>query len=306
MSTPISTPVAYRFGLIWIGLVFLALTGCEKRSDTVPYAAVEQPFGLKAFYSSSDASAPAVAEQAMRAVQGNQRAENSLAYEHTVSIELPKEVLPNRLKEIQSACRNDAKSGCTLLDVSVSANERVPSGSLRVRLAPGGVEPLVELASKDGEITARNTHAEDLAEAVADTERRLALLTVHRDRLAEFMKDKSLKVEQLITVSRELADVQTQLEQAATTRANLRRRIDTELLTIYLSIPAQDSAAEQSPIFDALRDFGSTLRETFGMVIRFIATLVPWLIVLVPGLILIRWFWRRISLWLNRREQRTV
>ncbi|MBB6092849.1 hypothetical protein HNQ60_001727 [Povalibacter uvarum] len=300
MSASIPTPIANRAGqaliCLGLGLVVLALGGCTKKPGT----SAESSFGLAANYASP---APAIAAQATRRISEIAE-DSSLAYEHSVSIELPKEVLPNRMKEIQSACQSDAQSGCTLLDVSISASERVPSGNLRMRLAPGGVEPLLEAASKGGEITSRNTHAEDLAESVADTERRLALLTVHRDRLAEFMKDKSLKVEQLITVSRELADVQTQLEQAATTRANLRRRIDTELLTIYFSVPVQDSAAEQSPIFDALRDFGSTLRETFGMVIRFIATLLPWLLVIVPGLILIRWLWRRISLWLNRREQR--
>ncbi len=299
MSASNPTRLANRLVPAFVGVTLLALGGCAKK----PGAPAESAFGLAANYASP---APAIAAQATRMVPEVQQAESSLAYEHAVSIELPKEVLPNRVKEIQSACQNDAKSGCTLLDVSISASDRVPSGSLRMRIAPGGVEPLLELASKDGEITSRSTHAEDLAEAVADTERRLALLTVHRDRLAEFMKDRSLKVEQLITVSRELADVQTQLEQAATTRANLRRRIDMELLTIYLSIPVQDSAAEQSPVLDALRDFGSTLRETFGMVIRFIATLLPWLIVIVPGLILIRWLWRRISLWLNRREQRAA
>lgn len=303
MSASILKSIASRLSLpmiLGLALALFGLGGCEKK----PYqASVERPFGLQADYSSA---ALAVAPQAPRPIPEIAREQSSLAYEHSVSIELPKEVLPNRVKEIQSACQNDPKSGCTLLDVSTSANERVPSGSLRMRLAPGGVEPLIELAAKDGEITSRNTHAEDLAEAVADTERRLALLTVHRDRLAEFMKDRSLKVEQLITVSRELADVQTQLEQAATARANLRRRIDTELLTIQLSIPFQASAAERSPVLDALRGFGSTLRETLGMVIQFIAMLVPWLIVIVPGLVLVRWFWRRISLWLNRREQRTA
>lgn len=234
------------------------------------------------------------------------RADSSLAYEHMVSIELPRDLLPGRVREIQTACQSDTQSGCTLLDVSVNSNEEIPSGSLRMRVAPGGVDRLIELAAAGGEVASRSTHAEDLAQAVADTERQLALLTVHRDRLSEFMQDRSLKVEQLITVSKELAEVQTQIEQFATTRANLRRRIDTELLTIMLSLPRQEFAAAQTPVLDALRDFGATVREAFAMVIRFIATIVPWLIVIVPGIVLVRWFWRRIGHWLNRREQRAA
>ena len=121
-----------------------------------------------------------------------------------------------------------------------------------------------------------------------------------------FSVDWALKIDQLITVSRELAEVQTQLEQYSTTKANLRRRIDTELLTIRLSLPRQAFDAAQTPVLDALRDFGTTLREAFAMVIRFIATILPWLIFIVPGLVLVRWFWRRIGYWLNRREQRVV
>jgi SMC interacting uncharacterized protein involved in chromosome segregation len=101
-----------------------------------------------------------------------------------------------------------------------------------MRLAPGGVDPIIALASKDGEVTARTTQAEDLAQPVADTERELTLLRVHRDRLAEFMKNKELKIEQLITVSKELATVQAQIEALASQHANLRRRIDTDLLTL--------------------------------------------------------------------------
>ncbi len=160
------------------------------------------------------------------------------------------------------------------------------------------------MAGEGGEITSRNTHAEDLAEPIADTERQLALLTTHRDRLAEFMKSKDIKVEQLITVSKELASTQSQIDSLGSQRANLRRRVDTELLTINLSLPRQAYEAEQSPVRDAFRSFGSNLRDALADVIRFVAALLPWLVVVLPGLILLRLFWRWITRWLARRELR--
>jgi hypothetical protein len=69
----------------------------------------------------------------------------------------------------------------------------------------GRIRRLHRDASKNGTVKDRLTHAEDLTEKVTDTEREVALLTTHRDRLSEFLKDKSLKVDQVITVSRELA-----------------------------------------------------------------------------------------------------
>lgn len=231
------------------------------------------------------------------------RRTDTLAYEHTVSIETSKDLLPTRLREVEAACNADRPSACTILDVSLSSQQDLPHGSIRMRLAPAGLEPIITLASKDAKVTGRSTHAEDLAEPVADNERQLALLTLHRDRLTEIMKGK-LNVDQLITVSKELATVQSQIDARSTERANLQRRIDTDLLTINFSLPMQVYAADQSPVMDALRSFGSNFREAVGMVIRFLAVLLPWLVIILPGLFLLRLFWRWIGRMIVRREQR--
>jgi len=104
---------------------------------------------------------------------GRQKAEK-LAYEHMISIELSKAILTTRIGEIQVECAADKEFGCTLLDVSMRSAGDVPSGSMQMRLAPSGVDQFVRNASKDGEVTSRSTHAEDLSEPVADTERQLS------------------------------------------------------------------------------------------------------------------------------------
>ena len=275
-----------RGGLL---LSLLALAGCARSSN-------EQQLHVARL------STEPVPRQAEQVQAGQHRTTDNLAYEHTVSIELGKVLLPTRMREIQSACQTDRQFGCTLLDISVHTTEDIPQGSIRIRLAPSGVDAFIGLASQNGEVTARTTHAEDLAEQVTDTERELTLLTTHRDRLSEFMKDKSLKVDQLIAVSRELASTQTQIESASTVRANLHRRIDTHLLTLNLSIPQQVAVAQRTPIRDAFSSFGSEFTEAIAQVIRFVAVLIPWLIVIVPGVILIRLFWRGIGRWLSRRD----
>lgn len=291
--------LASRLSLIALMLATVGLGACTQRKETTAAGSVEQPFGLAA---TADSAAPVPSTPAAPMARhlvaagfaaGNPARSDALAYEHSVAVEVTRELLNQRLEEIQTACRTDAASGCTLLDVSVSSHELVPSGSVRMRLAPAGVDSMIATAAKDGKITSRTTHAEDLAEPVADTERQLALLTTHRERLDELMKNRTLSVDQLITVSRELASVQTQIEQFSTTRANLRRRIDTELLTINLSVPSHEFYAQQSPVMDALRSFGSDAQRAFAGVIRFIAVILPWLIVLVPGTLALRWWWRR-------------
>ena len=69
------------------------------------------------------------------------------------------------------------------------------------------------------------------------------------------------------------------------------------------TLPHGEFRSEQTPVLDAMRSFGSEVRWALAQVVTFIANLLPWLIVLVPGLIAIRWFWRRTGRWLARRER---
>ncbi len=230
--------------------------------------------------------------------------ENTLAYEHNVSVELDRELIMSRMEDVQTACRQHRKSSCAILDVSLNNRDDIPDGTIRMRLAPADLETVLVIAAKGGRITKRSTHAEDLSAPVADTEREAALLSTHRDRLAAIIKDRQLMIDQLIAASRELSTVQARLDELATERANLRRRIDTELLSLHLHPPRRAYLDEQHPIRDALKSFGHDFTHAIGQIIRFIAVMLPWLVVIVPGIILLRLFWRRIGQWLTRRELR--
>jgi Domain of unknown function (DUF4349) len=127
-------------------------------------------------------------------------------------------------------------------------------------------------------------------------------LSSHRDRLDEFLQRKDLKVDQVISLSKEISTTQTQIDTLHTQRANLQRRVDTEPLTINISPPIGTYAAQKSPISDAIRLFGSDFRDAIAQVIRFTAAVLPWLVVVLPGVVLLRIFWRAITRWLARRE----
>lgn len=229
------------------------------------------------------------------------RSQTSLAYEHTVSIELAKDSVSARVKEVWGTCESHKEFACTLLDVSVHAQLDVPSGRIRMRLAPPAVDSMIDVAAKGGRITARSTHAEDLAEPIADTERELSLLSTHRDRLGEFMKRKDLKVDQVISLSKEISDADRRPEHAESKFAAPRgyRAFDDR------TCPSKEAyGAEQTPIRDALRSFGVDFRDAVAQVIRFTASFLPWLVIIVPGIVLLRLFWRWITQWIVRREQR--
>jgi hypothetical protein len=228
--------------------------------------------------------------------------DNTLAYEHNVNIETPVEKLAARVEAVRAACNADKASGCTLLEISNLLVNEVPQGSVRLRVAPGSVNTLIQLASEGGRVVNSRTYAEDLAQPMADTDRQLSLLNLHRQRLTEFMSRKDIGIEQLITVSKELASVQAQIEQFDSQRANLRRRVDTELLTLNWSAPVSAYQSAQTPVMDALKSFGSNFRDAIAQVLIFLAYVLPWLVILVPGLILVRWLWRWVSAWLQRKK----
>src|SRR5262245_45317752 len=104
----------------------LSLFGCAKK---------EAAYGLAPTLS---AAGMAGATTQATTIQPVQRPD-TLAYEHSVAVELDKETLPKRLREVESACAADVKSGCTILEVALQSNEQFPRGSVRMRLAPGGV-----------------------------------------------------------------------------------------------------------------------------------------------------------------------
>jgi hypothetical protein len=278
--------------IVAVGLI--AFSGCQQK----------QAVGRASEAQEQSSSAMGLAAPGSSAHGGANEPRDTLAYEHRVSVDLAKDALPGRLREIEAACNTDTAARCTILESSLRWQERAPSASIRMRLAPGGVDGLIALAGKDGKILERNTHAEDLAQPVADTERELALLSVHRDRLAEIMKNRNLGIDQLMTVSRELASVQAQIESLNGTHAHLMRRIDTDLLTIELSSPVTNLLFETTPVRDALRESSRNFREALAAVIVFVAMLVPWLFVILPSLILLRLFWRWVGRWLGRFERR--
>lgn len=226
--------------------------------------------------------------------------DSTLAYEHAVSVEVSIEQVLQRLETLRAACVADRANGCTILDANRSESDGVPSGRLVVRLAPAGVDPLVAAAAESGKILSATTHAEDLAQPVADADRQLAELGTYRDRLSGFMQRKDMGVADLLTVSKELATVVTQIDELARQRATLQRRIDTDLLTIDLQAPRIEALARRSPVGDALRSFFSNVEDSIANLLEFLAYVLPWLPVGVLALLGLRWVW----LWSGRRLRR--
>lgn len=214
----------------------------------------------------------------------------SLAYEHTVSVSLAEDALAERMKAVREACTDERFGNCSLLRFEESSG-RFPSGVVAVRVAPDGVEPLVALASKEGSIGSRLTHAEDLAVAVADATRQREQLDAQRSQLLEFQNRKDLTVTDMIALAHEIAQVESNLADLKQVSTNLQRRIETNLLTIQFS--AKENSSRWSSVGASLSDSLDSFANGTSEAIEMIAFGLPFLTILFPLALLWRWLWRR-------------
>jgi hypothetical protein len=254
----------------WAGMLVLALVGCSNKEQVslasgAPAGAVASPEGA------------------------------SLAYEHEVEIQLDAAQIGPRVKQISDACQSSQFGDCAVLQVGQQGGE-YPSGSIKVRIAPKGVEPLIGLAGKGGDVASRNTQAEDLAQQVADTALTKARLQKEHERLLAYQDDKSIKIADLLVVTQRLSEIEAGLEQANKEAANQRRRIDTQLLTLRFQTPSGQRS--RSEIGEAFSEFGATLTSSVAFVIRAVAALLP--------VVLVVWLfgWIGLKLWRRRGRAR--
>ena len=257
-----------RLGL---GLLVLAAAGCSGDSGDAPIA------------SKSDAFA-SVSEL------GRSGDRNTLARTHEVTVDVDAGVLEAGYRAVQSQC-NEMES-CTILTASIdSGDDRYRSARLRLRLLPESVSTIEAVAAGFGEVIRRSTDAVDLAEPILDLEERLSMLRQYMEDLKGLRESARDDVEALIRVASEMASTQSQIESAEGQRAHLQQRVDTEILSINFVV--DQARGFWGTIGGAFVDFGDELANGIASAIRGIAFILPWLVVVIPLLYLVRWIWRR-------------
>ncbi|WP_313145935.1 DUF4349 domain-containing protein [Stenotrophomonas sp.] len=217
-----------------------------------------------------------------------------LAYEHDVQVQLEATQIASRIQQVTQACQGAKFGDCAVLEVDQRSGER-PSGEVKVRIAPKGVEPLIGLAGEGGQVQARNTRAEDLAQQVADTALTKARLEKEHARLLSYQDRKDLKIEELMAITTRLSEIEAGVEQANKDAAQQRRRIDTQLVTLHFDTTSGQRS--RSEIGEALSESGNILSLSVAFLIRAAAALLPVAIVaLLAG-------WG-IRAWLRRRRRK--
>jgi hypothetical protein len=230
--------------------------------------------------------------QAALLVQKDQQTpgQSTLSREHSAEIDVPEADLPSSFRRVTDRCTADSAQHCVILQSDLSSGQ-YPSGLVKLRIDPAGVEDLVSFASSFGKLQRRSTKAEDLADAIADTHARIEMLTAYRKQLLDLQAKAATNVDAAIKIAAELSTVQTNLERASGDAAFATKRTTTDLLSLDFVVSAH--RIFWTPIREAGGDFLQNLASGISQAITAVAYIVPWLFVIVPGLYLLRFLWRR-------------
>lgn len=228
--------------------------------------------------------------QAPATRDGRAKAAQQLAYEHAVEVE----TAPERVAALHAAglaaCRDATAAGCTLLASRVES-EPEASATLKFRARPDVIPKLVASMAQKAELARQSTTVVDLSGPIADSDRQRAMLEDYRSRLEALRSRAGNDVDALIKVNRELADVQSSLEEANGKRAVLAQRVETEILEV--AIHSDRQRPFWAPVKRAFADFGKNLSQGISIAISGVAYLLPWLLILLLAAWAGRKLWRR-------------
>jgi len=290
-----------------LGLSALALAACEDANhfSAQPETTSSADFAPAALQKRvvQDASRQLAHERA-EAADGNTGADPAgvyLAYRYGFGLVMPAAaVKPTSDKHIQ-ICRDAGPSKCQVTGSNTNnfSDENIQA-NLSFRAEPDWLQSFItgmkaDIDDIDGRIQTENTSVEDLTRAILDTDARLKAQKTLRSRLENLLETRDAKLPDLLSLERELARVQSDIESATANLKALRARVSMSVVNLsYTSERVAVSRSSLSPIGAALKDFVGIVSRGLAGVIRFVAALLPWMIfVILPGLFLLRWFWRR-------------
>jgi hypothetical protein len=285
-----------RSGILLLVLAAaLSLGGCNRNSTkdatlAEPVAAYGGSMRMKQVAAES-APAPA-SDQAQGAPL-----QRFLAVRQDLNVEVPPEQLADAWGKVRDLC---GTLQCELLSSSLLRETPQQPGNamLEMRVAPADVDKLLNGLAGVAKVVSQNTTSEDKTAEVIDVEARIKNRIEFRDSLRLMLRDTVTKrtMADLLAIQRTLSDTQAELDAIATQRKVLEQQTSKQHIQIQFT-PSRtlvQSGRSYNPMMRALREAGSVLAESVGVLITFLAAVLPWLLLVgLPLAWLVRVLWRR-------------
>lgn len=269
-------------------------------------------------YDSSPAMTPAAAEMALK-MAGETIAEDApgregnpdgavqyIAYSHSIGMRIPVKAIEPTMQAHISACSSAGPGVCVVTSSWLNAySENEASASLNIRAAPAWIETFLggieaEAQAVRGEVTNRQTTAEDLTVTIIDTDARLKAQTILQARIEELLADRPGNLGELLETQRELARVNGEIDSLTSSLAALRQRVSMSQLSVgYETKINPVSQGALQPLGEAFGSFFYNLASAIAAVVTAFAVGLPWLLLI--GALL--WIWLRL-IWPRIRRRK--
>ncbi|NQZ05756.1 MAG: DUF4349 domain-containing protein [Algicola sp.] len=213
-----------------------------------------------------------------------------LAYEHSVFVSVHHDKIELTHQSILDGCNADQTHQCTMLNASIDTGSQQLS-QIKLRIQPAGVADIVKLATDAGKMSSQSTDVTDLGEQFVDTQQSIDRLSDYKKSLRALKQKSGQDIDALVKLAQEEAKVQTDLEYAMGKKAQLLKRVQTDILNITLS--SQGSLPFWQPINESMSGFGGNLSKGISQSITAVAFLIPWILVLLCLMYLLRFIWRK-------------
>lgn len=229
-----------------------------------------------------------------------------IAYSHAVGLRLPVKSIEPAMQAHINACTAAGPAVCVVTNSWLNAySEDQSSASLNLRATPAWIETFLsgveaEADAANGEVTSRQTTAEDLTVTIIDMDARLKAQVLLQARIEELLEDRPGNLGELLETQRELARVNGEIDSLTSSLAALRQRVDMSQLSVSYETKVNPvSGGTLSPLSDAFGSFFYNLSGAVAAVITAFAVGLPWLLLI--GALL--WIWLRL-IWPRIRRKK--
>jgi hypothetical protein len=231
-----------------------------------------------------------------------------IAYSYSYGYRVDADQIVELQQRHAALCEKMGVRRCRVLNLSNAASDGEGYGELQLRVAASEARAFgtaLDDATEglDAEQVSFGLDGEDLTESIIDTEAHLGSRRVLRDRLMEVLRTRQGSVADLVAAERAVAEVNEEIDSAASRLAELRNRVRMSAVSIdYGPNIAVSSLGFSRPISTALSSVGSTLGVTIAAIIYIAVALVP----VIAFLLLLRWLWRRSGFRIRRNKTTSV
>jgi len=278
----------FRHSIFAVLMFILISCGKQDTADVAPESMRAVAPSVKMASDSTGAAVQGLTEISEPVAIGSKK---YIALRHHLQIETAAEKMQ---ASFDAALKHCEALSCQLLSANFNRETPYspPSASLSVRVPPRNVAIFLSGLAKNGEVMQHGRESEDKTNQVVDADARISNLTNLRDRLRLMLSDKTAKFKDIIEVERELANTQSELDSMTNVRKILA--LETDLVAVNIDFTAAQGITEQgffAPVLRAFKNAGQVFMESIATVITFLMAAIPWLLIGIPIVWLVRRYW---------------